>query len=353
MAAFIRNALLFTIALIVVLELFFRFVIPASYAPYTESEPEHGFMYYGQQQVDGVFTSGRLAQVRVPWHINQDGWNAAIEYQPAIGREKYAIGVFGDSYIEGLYVDWDKSLFNILANELGSDAVVYPFAYSGNPLSEYQRLLEYAVPKFNLDAAVLLVDTGKLAASLSNYTNHEHCLQWRIEGDSIRATNPVPYQPRKMRIFRYSALMRYATSNANISFGLGKVNKASRKAGEQIPEAMQHHFHMVARHMLEKLAHDFPDVHFVLLFDAERRRIYAGDTESTTLLEKDFLAPVCQELGFGVVDLDPYFREDYRLHGKKFDFEFNIHWNEHGNAVVARALYDYFRPLSSSTGQME
>jgi hypothetical protein len=52
--------------------------------------------------------------------------------------------------------------------------------------------------------------------------------------------------------------------------------------------------------------------------------------------------------GSHVIDMHPLFEVDHRVHGKKFEFETDWHWNERAHRLAAQAVKE--KMLSISPG---
>ena len=39
-----------------------------------------------------------------------------------------------------------------------------------------------------------------------------------------------------------------------------------------------------------------------------------------------------------LVDMHPIFLNDWQLNSKKFNYDYDFHWNEHGHSLVAKTL---------------
>ena len=112
------------IILVLVLELFFRFVIPSNNPPQTIFSKEDLLYKYKPNQL-GLFSIGKFAQIRSNYRINNDGWNSLIDYRKKKNNSKKRIAVIGDSYIEAFQVDYDKSYPSLLSNVLKNEYEIY------------------------------------------------------------------------------------------------------------------------------------------------------------------------------------------------------------------------------------
>ncbi|MCX5687423.1 MAG: hypothetical protein NTV71_02080 [Candidatus Omnitrophica bacterium] len=114
-SSFFKNIFLVTIPSFIVLVLFFEFIVfrailPASDMPYrsviTSSDDVVRFAYIRGMYDKGVYRKG---EIKARYNINKEGWNSNKEYVER-KSSKIRIAVIGDSYVEGLTVDADKSL---------------------------------------------------------------------------------------------------------------------------------------------------------------------------------------------------------------------------------------------------
>src|SRR5687768_1767173 len=159
-----RNILLLTlpslIAVFIALELFFSFIIPASEFPYYYYDPnDHILRFSTTEQRDGVFTVGVMAKQRGRWHVNNAGWNSAVEFNKE--KHQLRIAIIGDSYIEALQVNVEESLAGQLRHLISKspypEVEVYAFGVSGAPLSQYLQMARYASTYFDPDILVINV----------------------------------------------------------------------------------------------------------------------------------------------------------------------------------------------------
>jgi hypothetical protein len=79
---------------------------------------------------NGVYTIGKFSQIRAKWVTNNEGWTFPVDYQK--DKMKKRIAVIGDSYIEALQVDQDRSYPYLLSKRLGKDYEVYTFGKRGS-----------------------------------------------------------------------------------------------------------------------------------------------------------------------------------------------------------------------------
>lgn len=345
MKAFTLRALFFGLLAIVFFEIVFRTIVPASSFPFTCSDPETGILRYDPELGrDGVFTTGRLAEVRVPWHINNAGWNAGIDYRrPAERDGEFVVAITGNSYIEGLNVHWDEHVAHLLSERLGPDSEAYSFGYSGTPLSENLRVGPYVVERYDPDLLVLFVAVGDLLGSMRSHGRRPLSVQLVREGDRLIETKPPVYKAGRTRWARSSAIARYLMTNANLKIGGGGLAVADVEDEGATEVADRIDGRQAALAVLSRLRERLPETELLLLVDANRKAIYEGDDEAVRSFEAQLLQPVCDSLGIALLSLDEAFLADWKLHHERFNFDHNYHWNARGNAVAAEALANYLQ----------
>jgi len=114
-----------------VVELFFRFVLPASEWPRGIILDSSIRRFDSQSFTEGEFTYGRYCQGRFSWSINNGRWNSIYYYQSKLERDIPMIAILGDSYIEGFYSNVDEHIDVYLTEAFEDSIEFYTFAMSG------------------------------------------------------------------------------------------------------------------------------------------------------------------------------------------------------------------------------
>ena len=126
MFLFLKKLALFSLFLLVGLELVFRTVIPAAEIPAGFQDPVYQIMSLDQDvREDGHNSLGRLGRPRFAWHVNNFGFNSIYDYKIPADREAPCVAVIGNSFVEGLYGDADKHLAAQIQTAMGPAAEVY------------------------------------------------------------------------------------------------------------------------------------------------------------------------------------------------------------------------------------
>jgi endonuclease I len=79
--------------------------------------------------------------------------------------------------------------------------------------------------------------------------------------------------------------------------------------------------------------------------DGDRYAIYRG-ADSPALALNRLAAETARRQHIPFVDLEPAFLADWQQQHRRFDFDADGHWNEHGHAVAARAIAAKLHELS-------
>ena len=148
------------VVLFLLLEVVFRFVIPASNPPLGYFDDDTLMMRLDPASPEGLNTIGAFARQPAKWRVNSYGWNSPIDYAEARTPGKKRIAVIGDSYIEALQVDIDQSYPALLHQRLAGSAEVFAFGRSGASLSQYLHMSRYAAKTFDPDVLVLNEGAG-------------------------------------------------------------------------------------------------------------------------------------------------------------------------------------------------
>lgn len=354
----LKNFLLLTIPslfiLFLLLELFFRWVIPAADVPRAYFDEQEGMYYFDTTVKDGLYTLGKFAEVRGRWHINNRSWNSAVDYDET--GEKPLIAVIGDSYIEALQVDTGESYPDLLRKQLPPGYSVYAFGKSGAPLSQYLHMSRYVRKYFKPRIIIVNIIYNDFAESIrSHYPEYSYFLQLdTLSKDSLYEIPPrtrgdfLQYHPWKKLIYR-SALFRYCFFNLHISemWRNWKGNRDKKFEGNidvDEVESIKPEVHRATDYILGRLRAENPDSKFLFVMDGTRDGIYNNNgSGSKVAWMYTMMRELTGKYGFHFLDLTGPMKEDYQKHHRAFNAPIDRHWNEYGHALVAREVVTYLR----------
>jgi lysophospholipase L1-like esterase len=267
------------------------------------------------------------------------------------------IAIVGDSLIEALQVPYDRSAAEDLAADLGAQGEpieVYRFGISGAPMSQYLQMIEREVVRYRPDWVVLLIVHNDFDESYKfkagRYTSS--FLKLRVEaGGVVGETPPAPWRPGMIEWLRQTATARFFLYRWQVRPQL-LVNLL-------LPQA---HAEVIANTDIAQVLADEAGVKAVtdylfgrigsavqamgarllLAMDGDRHAIYRS-ADSPALALNRLAAATAARHRIRFLDLEPVFLANWQKEHRRFDFDADSHWNEHGHAVAARAIADELR----------
>jgi hypothetical protein len=326
--------------LLMVLEIIFRF-LPVSDRleplPVNDANPIYHYAYDKTSNI----TIGRSFEIRSVKRTNNCGFYSDIDFVRDTACRK--IVFIGDSFVEALQVDNNKTVHQRLNELLPPGHCVYGIGCSGAALSQYQAYANYAVKAFDPEALVFLIFRNDFDQAVLGYDDRPGHHYYDSSFNLVRKD----YVPSHFRDFLYhSALFRYLYINLKV---LAPTRRSSR---DMIPENVQAQKEFDARvglsmqvtdHFLQNIKDIAGERKVYILIDGLRPAIYRGSQvsikpKSFVGLMYDYMEKHAKEQGFRVVNLDRAFRTHFSINRKKFDFPTDAHWNELGHEVAAQEL---------------
>lgn len=342
------------IIVFLLLELIFRFVIPASEVPrgyYNEKENMYSFDTLTR---DGLFTVGKFAEIRARWHINNMTWNSSIDYDTS--STKPLIAVIGDSYIEAYNVDTGKSYPDHLRKTFADRFSVYSFGKSGAPLSQYLYLSRYVKKHYRPKIIIINIVLNDFDESLRRFQpQYSYFMQiGNGPGDSLYEIQPST-RPELMqyhlwkKLFNKSAIFRYCFFNLKIAEAWRnfKAKGAQRYEGNISVSGMEEAHPLLYKatdFVIRKLKEENTDCTLLLVMDGKREAIYKGTQPSSHIAWMyDTMHALTEKHGVAFLDLSEAMEKDYRSNHRAFNSPLDGHWDEYGHAFVATQVEAFLK----------
>ncbi|WP_420264175.1 SGNH/GDSL hydrolase family protein [Candidatus Magnetominusculus dajiuhuensis] len=357
----VKNILLITIPVVVLLlvamEIVFRYVIPASESPLVYYDEKDKISKLDNRETsDGLFTAGNLAQLRVKWHINGDGFRSDIAYSTE--HKKPLIAVIGDSFVEALQVNMKDTMASKLKDKLHGQFDVYSFGVNGASLSQYLQTSRYVNKRFAPDILVFNIVHNDFDESLCSMILMSGFMCLEENGTGFTETIKPAVASRnktlfKRFIFERSALLRYLWVNLSLkrsisslsiynkifAGGTGKFYNAN--VDVQRLAGLKPKLYGVADYLMGKIKEENPNKKVFFIMDAPRADIYDGTLNSSSVIWLNRLfMKTCMAHDFNCVDLTEYFYRHYKATHVHFESPYDWHWNEHGHESAAEALFN-------------
>lgn len=339
------------IFLLILLEIFFRLVIPANNPPggyFNEKEKIYLFDNRGET---GLYTVGKFAEIRSRWRINNFGCNYPIDYNTE--QDKNLMVIIGDSYIEAFQVDADKSYPYLLREKLIPDCEVYAFGMSGAALSQYLHISRYVNKFFDPDILIFNIVHNDFDESIHElYPESYYFLQVSFDqnGDIVETT-PRPnysmgqYNPWQ-RTIKKSALFRYLWYNLKISdyrnYFIETETKLEANIKTDVVKKQENKIYLATDYIVKTIKKENENKRIIFIVDAPRNAIYNNSlSDSKVLWMNDMLKFICYKYNIEFIDLTEYMKEDFHKNNEEFNSDIDSHWNDYGHQFVSGILYDY------------
>jgi lysophospholipase L1-like esterase len=349
----LRNILFLSLpallAILILLEMFFRFVIRACESPdrfFNEQEKIYSFRKKGET---GCYTAGKFAEVKARWSINNCLWNYPVDYFPE--KERKLIAVIGDSFIEALQVDVEKNYPYLLHQKLQPACQVYAFGVSGAPLSQYLHLSRYVNRHFSPDVLIFNLVHNDFLESLADLHQASWFLQlsWDPGKETFSETNPRPdYSSSQFhswkRFLRKSALFRYIWFNLGIPQWFAGTRPAESEENIYPAELIRYKQLIIEAtdYLIGKIREENEGKRILFVFDAPRYAIYHNSLDKSSVIwMHGMVRRICEMHNVEYLDLTGYMNQDYRLHRVPFNPEVDYHWNAYGHQLVADAVLGF------------
>jgi lysophospholipase L1-like esterase len=335
----------------------FRLIWPASDVP--ANQFVDGVVRYAPHQA-GIWRV--RDEIAAPYRINAQGWNSgigdyAIARRPGITR----IAIVGDSYVEALQVAYDRSLGENLAADLadgGNAAEVYRFGISGAPMSQYLQMIEHEAVRYRPDWVVVLIVHNDFDESYKfkagRYTSS--FLKLRVEaGKVVGEIPPLSWRPGSLEWLRRTATVRFflyrwqVRPEMLVDLLLPRA-EAATAANTDIDAVLADREDVAAVTdylfgRIDAVVHRV-GARLLLAMDGDRFAIYRN-SDSPALALNRLAADAAARQHIPFVDLERVFLADWREEHRRFDFDADGHWNEHGHAVAAAAIAKALQDLSA------
>lgn len=328
----------------------FRFILPASDAPYNAFAND--LVRYAPNQ-SGVWRVKN--EIAAPYAINAQGWNSGVgDYvlQRTAGVPR--IAVVGDSFVEALHVPNDRSIAERIAVELGRGGTrpeVYRFAVSGAPFSQYLHMIEREVLSYRPDWIVVVLVHNDFDESFQfvqgRYTSS--FLKLRVKDGTIEEVPPTPWTADFNEWLRHTATARFLyyrwrvrlESIRNLLLPAARAGDERYQANVEVEPVLRElpAIRLTTDYMLARLARlqQREGTRLLLAIDGVRAVIYSGRMSDILALNR-LTAELAARHGLAFVDLHDAFAADWAVNHRRFEHEADYHWNEYGHAVAARAV---------------
>jgi hypothetical protein len=279
--------------------------------------------------------------------INNYGYASPHDYQPGSAD----IAVFGDSYVEAMMNDYQDTLPGVLGSMLNRE--VSSFGMSGAEMPDYLGTAALVGKEFSPKWGVFVITAGDFTRGFNAAPGY---FEWDATLSPPIRLVPEIHRSALSKFSRTVGLVRYL--RGNLSFRPGEVVKLRRGADHVAgvstcqPEVLSKQDEQLLEAFAGQLppALGLPPRNVILVFDADRKRIYAGSgTEracpTRALLANQRLAELARAAGMRVIDTEPVFRRHFQAGKGPLDRSpLDAHWNPAAHRLVAEAVARVIEP---------
>jgi hypothetical protein len=277
-------------------------------------------------------------------HINNYGYASDKDFKKKELQTKPIIAVIGDSYVEAMQVK-NKDAFHAILDKGLLSHDVYPIGISGSPLSQYIAFSRYAAEQFSPELYVFLIIENDFDESFKKVKNAPG-FHYFNETEELTL---VEYDPSIIKkILRKSAFVRYLYLDLQIKSQINRLFK-NEHISKEIQTNTNMNFLELGQEAIDKFLHNIKDLtgtsKVIILLDGDRTSIYNGEVIRNMNKPANILYEELKKLSISIqnldiVDLHNFFLNDWVENGKKFNYDYDYHWNEYGHAVVAQILLE-------------
>jgi hypothetical protein len=333
---------------IVVLELLLR-VLPVLEGTYAADPRPSWPVHTMIPDSSYTYSTGWNLQNIQRGRINNYGYVAPFDYVPANGSGKESIAVFGDSYVEAQMNGYADTLQGALNDYLKTPRTVLNFGSAGAEMPDYLGVAPLVRRDFSPQWAVFVITMGDFTRGFSAGPGY---FKWQPNQSPPVKLVPEINRSASSKWLRTVALIRYLRGNLSLRpdeliqlrRGVDSAGAAGPCQSEVLSKEDESLLAAFARELPAALG--LPPGHVILIFDADRKAIYAGKTrdearkcQARAVLANDRLQELAAQAGMQVIDSYPVFQRHFADRQGPLDRSpLDAHWNPAAHRLMAREV---------------
>ncbi|HEU4626584.1 MAG TPA: hypothetical protein VFS52_17615 [Steroidobacteraceae bacterium] len=343
------------VGMLVLLELVLR-IVPVSEGIYAADPSRAWPLHRLVTNSTYTYSSGWNAHNLHRGRVNNFGYVSPDDYRPG----ESGIVVIGDSYIESLMNDYEETLQGRLGDLLDHPQKVMNFGTSGADLPHYLGTARLVGEHFRPTWAVILISRNDYQGGFSADTGY---FRWAPERDPPIEIVPEVKRSPLVKFVRELALVRYVRGNLKVRVrDLVHWRRAVDPKPDTTctPHPLSTRDKSLTARFVDELpkALDLPPSRVILVFDTDRRAIYAGapasaqECPSLDDQARERIMQLAVSRGMLILDTADTFRSYYVATRQRVDFTpEDYHWNPIGHQLVAREVAAIINAFGSENGR--
>jgi hypothetical protein len=278
--------------------------------------------------------------------INNYGYVAPFDYAR---KDTSGIAVIGDSYVEATMNNYADTLHGALNDYLKTPRTVLNFGMAGAEMPDYLGIAPLVRRDFSPQWVVFVITVGDFTRGFSAGPGY---FKWQPDLSPPVKLVPEIHRSATSKWTRTLALVRYLRGNLSLQ----PEALIRLRRGADIAESAGPCHHDVLSKADEALLADFardlpvalglPPGRVILVFDSDRKAIYAGKTrdearkcEARPALANDRLQEIAAQAGFRVIDSYPVFKRYFDENQGPLDRSpLDAHWNAAAHRLMAQEV---------------
>jgi len=278
--------------------------------------------------------------------INNYGYVAPFDYSP--GSEG-TVAVFGDSYVEAQMNDYGDTLQGALNDYLKTRRTVLNFGTAGAEMPDYLGIAPLVRREFSPQWAVFVITLGDFTRGFAAGPGF---FKWQPGHSPPVKLVPEIHRSDLSKWMRSLALIRYLRGNLSIRpdelIRLRRGADAAAASGPCRDEVLSKQDEELLEYFARELpvALGLPPDRVILVFDSDRKAIYAGKTRAETqkcqarpARANDRLQQLAARACLRVIDSYPVFKQYFEeRHGPLDRSPVDGHWNAAAHRLMAREV---------------
>ena len=289
--------------------------------------------------------------------INNYGYVAPFDYAREEGGTG-VVAVFGDSYIEAVMNDYGDTLQGSLNDYLKSPRTVLNFGSAGAEMPDYLGKAPLVRREFSPEWAVVVITLGDFTRGFSAGPGY---FKWQPGQSPAVKLVPEIHRSALSKWLRTLALVRYARGNLSLQpdqliqlrRGIDVVNAAGPCHNEVLSKADETLLAQFTQELPGALG--LPPDRVILVFDSDRKAIYAGKTRDEArqclarpALANERLQELAGQSGIHVIDSYGVFKRHFDGgHGPLDRSPLDAHWNAAAHRLMAREVAGIIDPRAA------
>jgi hypothetical protein len=265
---------------------------------------------------------------------NDQGFANSADFTGAGG-----VLIVGDSFIEGLRLDYRETVQGRLDSALGGN--VHAAASGGNRLADSLELVRTYAPILHPRAIVIFVTSVEVSTLMEPPADGGN--GFVVSGDHVSVAHSEYRESPLKPIVLASALARYVYLNLRFPNWLATVVHLGRASDRRTPPPDVGEKEKILSFYFSEIRALAEADHFRVLFlvDGDRDAIYGfkGGRTPPWNDDRDFFLRIARRYDAEIVDMDPIFARHWAERHEKMDFlPLDGHWNSVAHGLAAQEL---------------